>query len=348
MITTDPPTWRGELRSSARAHLLPNVYSARVHQKRGARQGGVARRALRGAAGRARPGYRWPADELDRVWTLLLWNGAHDSSCGCSHDQVALDVDERFAEARATCERIVADALGSLGRSGRVGGRDPLQPVPVRAGRRARDWGGRSGPRTRRRRRRSSSARATTARSSPTASSWSCSTSRTSATSTTSVTTRSDQVPWGPAEIHVEGDGVRAWFDDALEVQMRITRRADEPFIRIEGMIRNGRPDHRLRLHVTLPVRRPPPSPARRSSSSSGRSSGGQRPRNGLADVAGTRRRDGGGHGRDARGRVRVRGGGRPRARGDAAPLRRHDQPGARWRRGRSPPGPTSPRRSRR
>ena len=34
---------------------------------------------------------------------------------------------------------------------------------------------------------------------------------------------------------------------------MRVTRRADEPFIRLEGTIRNGRPDHRLRLHVTLP-----------------------------------------------------------------------------------------------
>ena len=33
-VAVDPPTWRGELRSSARAHLLPNVYSARVHQKR--------------------------------------------------------------------------------------------------------------------------------------------------------------------------------------------------------------------------------------------------------------------------------------------------------------------------
>src|SRR5215212_3324358 len=28
------PVWTGELRSSARTHLLPNVYSARVHQKR--------------------------------------------------------------------------------------------------------------------------------------------------------------------------------------------------------------------------------------------------------------------------------------------------------------------------
>src|SRR4029077_10757309 len=54
-----------------------------------------------------------------------------------------------------------------------------------------------------------------------------------------------DQVPWGPAEIHVGGDDVRAWFDGALRVRMRITPRADEPFVRIEGTIRNDRPDHR-------------------------------------------------------------------------------------------------------
>ncbi len=52
------PTWRGELRSSARAHLLPNVYSARVHQKRERGSDRVAGRALRGAVGRARPRVR--------------------------------------------------------------------------------------------------------------------------------------------------------------------------------------------------------------------------------------------------------------------------------------------------
>jgi alpha-mannosidase len=60
------------------------------------------------------------------------------------------------------------------------------------------------------------------------------------------------QVPWGPAEIHVDGQGVRAWFDDALEVRMRFTRREGEPFLRIDGVIDNRRPDHRLRLHVGL------------------------------------------------------------------------------------------------
>src|SRR4029079_12585185 len=45
----------------------------------------------------------------------LLWNGAHDSACGCSHDQVAIDVDGRFAEARATRAELRERALTSLG-----------------------------------------------------------------------------------------------------------------------------------------------------------------------------------------------------------------------------------------
>jgi alpha-mannosidase len=52
--------------------------------------------------------------------------------------------------------------------------------------------------------------------------------------------------------VHVNGQDVRAWFDDRLEVRFRISRRAGEPFLRMEGTIDNGRPDHRLRLHVSL------------------------------------------------------------------------------------------------
>jgi alpha-mannosidase len=38
-------------------------------------------------------------------------------------------------------------------------------------------------------------------------------------------------------------------------VLARVIRHRDEPFIRLEGVIRNERPDHRLRLHVDLPRR---------------------------------------------------------------------------------------------
>src|SRR5437867_12871140 len=51
------PSWRGELRPSARAHLLPNVHSARAHQKgergREARRVGRAGRPLAHPAPRA-------------------------------------------------------------------------------------------------------------------------------------------------------------------------------------------------------------------------------------------------------------------------------------------------------
>jgi mannosylglycerate hydrolase len=86
------PTWRGELRSAARAHLLPGVYSTRAHQKRErARVEALVERVAEPLAALV-PGFEWPEEELREVWRLLLWNGAHDSVCGCSVDQVARGV----------------------------------------------------------------------------------------------------------------------------------------------------------------------------------------------------------------------------------------------------------------
>jgi alpha-mannosidase len=61
------------------------------------------------------------------------------------------------------------------------------------------------------------------------------------------------QRPSPPGSIEIRGhEVVAAW--DRLLVILRITRAADEPFVRIEGVIHNDRPDHRLRLHVELPT----------------------------------------------------------------------------------------------
>jgi alpha-mannosidase len=251
-LAADPPTWRGELRSSARAHLLPNVYSARVHQKR--ERGRVESLVERYAEPLAAlvPGSEWPADGLDRVWTLLLWNGAHDSSCGCSHDRVAVDVDERFAEARAICEEIVGAVLESLGRHVARAGVIRFNPSPFeRDGVPGLGWTAGS-PKE------------------PPLVSIEIRDGEDGAIIADGIElvlldepdvgdlynfcyAAPDQVPWGPAEVHVDRDAVRAWFDDGLEVVMRVTRREGEPLIRLEGTIRNRRPDHRLRLHVTLP-----------------------------------------------------------------------------------------------
>ena len=76
------PEWQGELRSGARAHLLPNVVSSRVSQK--LERGRVETLLERFATPAAGPG---DEGDLRHAWRLLLLNGAHDSACGCSARQ---------------------------------------------------------------------------------------------------------------------------------------------------------------------------------------------------------------------------------------------------------------------
>ena len=246
------PVWRGELRSSARAHLLPNVYSARAHQKR--ERGRVETLIERYAEPLAAlvPSFDWPADELQRAWTLLLWNGAHDSACGCSHDQVALDVDARFAEARAIGDAIVDRALGSLGAQTQDGGVIRFNPSPF-------EREGVPGL----------GCAVVPAGAEP-------------AFVPVTVEPLADgviadgvplrfldepdvgdlytfcyeaegQVPSGPDRVRIDGHEVECLWEGQLRILLRIVRRADEPFLRLEGAIHNERPDHRLRLHIGLP-----------------------------------------------------------------------------------------------
>ena len=249
----DAPVWRGELRSSARAHLLPNVYSARAHQKR--ERGRVETLVERYAEPLAAlvPGFRWPKEELERAWTLLLWNGAHDSACGCSHDQVARDVDARFEDARGWAEAVAGQAMRALAAQMRESGILRFNPSPSeREGVPGLGWRvepiGR-GP-----------ADATvdlavrdgwvvadgvgfTLRDEPDVGdlyNW--------------CYAQEGQTPLQPDRLEVDGDRVTAVWD-GLEIALRVARREGEPFLRLEGAIENGRPDHRLRLHVRLPDR---------------------------------------------------------------------------------------------
>ncbi len=249
-VVGELPVWQGELRSSARAHLLPNVYSARVHQKRerGRVEALVERYAEPLAA--LAPLTPHPREQLDRVWQLLLWNGAHDSACGCSHDGVARDVDARFAEARSICETINDEAIGVLARSmggpGTLrfnpspferddvpglgiaidGGRRPLDPRPVEL-RVDAGWVVADGI-------------AFAFREEPDVGDLYNFCPETP-----------EQRPTAPNRIDVVHEGLEATWP-GLAVRLRITRRDDEPFLRLEGEIDNERPDHRLRLHVRL------------------------------------------------------------------------------------------------
>ncbi len=245
------PVWRGELRSGARAFLLPNVVSSRIHQKRerGRLEALVERVAEPLAA--LVPGFEWPEKDLDRIWQLLLWNGAHDSVCGCSVDEVGRAVDARHAEAREMAEGIVDRALGSLGSQVTAGGTLRFNPSPFeREGVPPLGWVV-DGP--------------APASGVP-----------------LQVTLRGGRVvvdglevglfdepdvgdlynfcpaegasPLPPDVVTADGGTVRAMFDGCT-VTFTARREREEPFVRLEGWIENGRPDHRLRLVVTLPER---------------------------------------------------------------------------------------------
>ena len=113
--TDDLPTWRGELRSGARANLLMGVGSNRVDVKQAAAR---AERALERIAeplcalfGTADD---WPAVLLDEAWTEVIRNSAHDSICACSVDEVCDAVIHRYAEATQIAEGLAAAALASI------------------------------------------------------------------------------------------------------------------------------------------------------------------------------------------------------------------------------------------
>jgi alpha-mannosidase len=248
----DLPVWTGELRSSARAHLLPNVYSARVHQKR--ERGRVEALLERYAEPLAAlvPRSAWPETELRRAWTLMLWNGAHDSACGCSHDQVALDVDERFAHVRAIATGIAARALATLSERTSAPGVMRFNPSPFeREGVPALGYA------------------VVDEVARPAAASVAIERlDDGSGVSADAIELRLfdeadvgdlynfcpatlEQRPTAPTSVDVDGERVVASWA-GLVVELRITRRVDEPFLRLDGTIRNERHDHRLRLHVAL------------------------------------------------------------------------------------------------
>ena len=107
------PTYRGELRSPLRAHLLPGVTSARTWIKqrdfencRALERYADPLAALANALGRG--------DGLDAyleiAWRMAIQNHPHDSICGCSVDQVHADMRYRFDQVRMLAETATRSA----------------------------------------------------------------------------------------------------------------------------------------------------------------------------------------------------------------------------------------------
>jgi len=88
----------GELRSHARANILPGVLSARGHLKRdmGRAERMVERYAEPWAALWSQ---LWPSQFLDMAWERLIASSGHDSVTGCGVDETAIQVAARIAEA---------------------------------------------------------------------------------------------------------------------------------------------------------------------------------------------------------------------------------------------------------
>ena len=132
--STDLVTWRGELRSGARANLLMGVGSNRVdvHQAAARAERALEQRAEPMAA-LFLPPAEWPEALFDVAWLEMLRNAAHDSICACSHDEVVDAVKVRYAEARQIGEAIEERSLRYLAENLSVCG-----PVVVNASQRSR------------------------------------------------------------------------------------------------------------------------------------------------------------------------------------------------------------------
>ncbi|MCK2221490.1 alpha-mannosidase [Actinomadura sp. ATCC 31491] len=92
------PRVTGELRSHARANILPGVISVRAHVKQ------AMGRAERMVERYAEPlaalwGGEWPGRFLDMAWWRLVDASGHDSVTGCGVDETAQQVAARIAEA---------------------------------------------------------------------------------------------------------------------------------------------------------------------------------------------------------------------------------------------------------
>jgi alpha-mannosidase len=108
-------TWRGELRSGARANVLMGVASNRVdiHRACAVAERSVEKRAEPLSALFRAPG-TYPHALLALAWRLLVANSAHDSSCACSADEVVDQVAVRYAEARQLGDGLTRDAVADL------------------------------------------------------------------------------------------------------------------------------------------------------------------------------------------------------------------------------------------
>lgn len=119
----------GELRSHARANILPGVISVRWHLK------DAMARAERMLARYGEPFAAlwlesWPAAYLDLAWGNLVDSSCHDSVTGCGVDETAVQVAARIAEGEHAAQAVRDRTLTQLARQVPEGSLLVVSPVP--------------------------------------------------------------------------------------------------------------------------------------------------------------------------------------------------------------------------
>jgi mannosylglycerate hydrolase len=122
-------TWHGEMRSAARANLLPGVISARIDLK------AACSRAERWLERYAEPlqtlyGDDEPEPFLREAWKRMFQNAAHDSICGCSADEVTAQVLVRYAGAEQIAEELTQRAVQRIAEGVPLGAFAVVNPSP--------------------------------------------------------------------------------------------------------------------------------------------------------------------------------------------------------------------------
>ncbi|MFF5205523.1 alpha-mannosidase [Streptosporangium sp. NPDC000396] len=118
---TGLPAVHGELRSHARANILPGVISARIPAKQAmARAERVVTRYAEPLSALWLPGGTAASKLLDMAWRRLIACSGHDSITGCGADETAQQVAARIAEAEHIGQAVVDMVCASLAdRAGR-------------------------------------------------------------------------------------------------------------------------------------------------------------------------------------------------------------------------------------
>ncbi|SFJ38532.1 alpha-mannosidase [Streptosporangium canum] len=112
---TGLPAVHGELRSHARANILPGVISARMPAKQAmARAERVVTRYAEPLSALWLPGGTAAAKLLDMAWRRLIACSGHDSITGCGADETAQQVAARIAEAEQIGQAVVDMVSASL------------------------------------------------------------------------------------------------------------------------------------------------------------------------------------------------------------------------------------------